>query len=376
MPSRDHQPGPGGQRSPRSRSRPPAGSGGERPAGGSRSGGSSGRGGQRHRNRSGQGGGAKASPPGRSRQGPQNGRSRTPAKTAATVRDVGGKPTSARRADAATEPAAVLDHHAAVHQVDGSEIRSNRHRARLLSVLAGAVAGLVLLVVLGLLLGPVAGVVAAVVAAAAVMLVVARGATPAVLRIIHARHLGGQDPRLANLVDGLCATFGVPLPDLWVIEDPVPNACALGRRPADGVLVVTTGLLRELDLLALEGVVAHELAHIKRHDTGVSERAVLVLSPIAAMSGSDHVLHAVVGAGREYRADELAASRVRYPPGLAAALTIFEHGPEPSARSCFTGRRWAMTRWIWIDPMVHQRGQTPTGEIDATSVRLAALAEW
>jgi len=72
------------------------------------------------------------------------------------------------------------------------------------------------------------------------------------------------------LTEGLCATFGLSMPMLHVIEDDVPNACALGRDARRSDLVVTTGLLRRVDPIELEGVIAHELAHVKRGDNGVS----------------------------------------------------------------------------------------------------------
>ena len=79
-----------------------------------------------------------------------------------------------------------------------------------------------------------------------------------------------DEPRLCNVTEGLCATFGLSMPSLYVLDDDVPNACALGRDARRSVLVVTTGLLRRLDPIELEGVIAHELAHVKRGDNGVS----------------------------------------------------------------------------------------------------------
>ncbi len=257
------------------------------------------------------------------------------------------------------------------------EIRANRRRAHVLAVGAGAVPGVVVGLVLGAVAGPVAGVVAAVVVAAFVAVVVSRRATTMVLGIVGGRPLADDaEPRLVNLVDGLCATFGVPRPRLWLVEDPVPNVCALGRRPSAAVLVVTSGLLGRLGLIETEGVVAHELAHVKRHDTAVSEVAVALCYPLAGARGADGLVHRALGRGREYRADEVAAATVRYPPGLRDALGTLEDAPAPLAGSVFTGRRWRATRWLWIDPMVGSRADPVEGELDATSVRRAALAEW
>jgi len=261
--------------------------------------------------------------------------------------------------------------------VSEREIRSNRRRAHVLAIGAGAVPGVVLLVILALVAGPIVGVAVGVVVAAAIALALSRRATSVVLSIVGGSALDDDaEPRLVNVVDGLCATFGVPRPRLWLVEDAVPNACALGRRPQSAVLVVTSGLLDRLGLIETEGVVAHELAHVKRHDTAVAEVAALLCYPLAGSRGSDALVHRLVGKGREYRADQVAVATVQYPPGLHDALGTLEGGPSPSADSVFSGRRWRATRWLWIDPMVESRGDAIEGELDATSVRRAALAEW
>jgi len=250
-------------------------------------------------------------------------------------------------------------------------------RARLMGSAAGLLPGVALGVIFGLLVGLVAGVVAGVVTAVAVAVVVSMWATELCVRLIGGRSVQeDEEPALANLVDGLCATFGVPRPRLWLVDDPVPNACSLGRRPSRASLVITTGLLDRLGLIETEGVVAHELAHIKRHDTAVSETAVVFLYPFARMTGSDRLLHSALGRGREYRADEVAAATVRYPPGLRDALLAMEDGPGPRPGSVFTGRRWAATRWLWIDPMVGDRDASLEDALDNTAVRSVALGEW
>lgn len=232
-------------------------------------------------------------------------------------------------------------------------------------------------VVLGVTLGMVAGAVAAVVVAALVFWAVLAAATGTVLRMIGARPVREDEyPRLANVVEGLCATFGLRPPEVWVVADPVPNACSLGRSASAGVLVVTTGLVDRLGLIETEGVVAHELAHIKRHDTQVAAVAVLVVGPLAWIFGRDDWLHTAVGRGREFAADELATAAVRYPPGLHDALCAITHGASAMAGTRFTGRTLAMTRWIWVDPWVGKGpGASLEGELDATPVRIAALAE-
>lgn len=75
-----------------------------------------------------------------------------------------------------------------------------------------------------------------------------------------------QDLLLTTLLDGLCIASGLPKPKLYVINDPSPNAFATGRNPEHAVICVTTGLLEKVDKYELEGVLAHELSHIKNYD--------------------------------------------------------------------------------------------------------------
>lgn len=75
-----------------------------------------------------------------------------------------------------------------------------------------------------------------------------------------------QDLLLTTLLDGLCIASGLPKPKLYVINDPSPNAFATGRNPEHAVICVTTGLLEKMDKYELEGVLAHELSHIKNYD--------------------------------------------------------------------------------------------------------------
>ena len=75
-----------------------------------------------------------------------------------------------------------------------------------------------------------------------------------------------QDLRLSIILENLCIASGLPKPKLYVIEDGSPNAFATGRNPEHAVICVTTGLLDKLDKYELEGVIAHELAHIKNYD--------------------------------------------------------------------------------------------------------------
>ena len=95
-----------------------------------------------------------------------------------------------------------------------------------------------------------------------------------------------EHPRLHNLVDGLCATMGLPRPTICIVDSPLPNAMAVGRDPATALLVVTSGLDQSLALVELEGVLAHELVHVKRRDTLVAGLAVMVTAPWSLVVGT------------------------------------------------------------------------------------------
>ena len=167
--------------------------------------------------------------------------------------------------------------------------------------------------------------------------------------------------RYHNLVEGLCIAAGLPKPTLYVVDDPAPNAFATGRNPKHAALAVTTGLLEVMNRVELEGVIAHELSHVKNYDILVTTIAVTAVGTIALISdiglrfafwggmssrrdnnGDSGPLGAVIAiaslavlmlapfAGylmqmamsrnREYLADASGVQLTRYPPGLISAL--------------------------------------------------------
>ncbi len=75
-----------------------------------------------------------------------------------------------------------------------------------------------------------------------------------------------EDKLLTSILDELCIASGLPRPKLYVIDDPSPNAFATGRNPENAVICFTTGIIEKLDRYELEGVMAHELSHIKNYD--------------------------------------------------------------------------------------------------------------
>ncbi len=163
-----------------------------------------------------------------------------------------------------------------------------------------------------------------------------------------------QAPELYRIVENLSITAGLPMPKVYVVDDPAPNAFATGRNPEHAAVAVTTGLLHILDRTELEGVLAHELSHVGNRDILVSTVAVVLAGFVAIVADlflrttffgggdDDHRIHPVVlvlgivgiilapiaakliqlaiSRKREYLADASGALLTRYPDGLARAL--------------------------------------------------------
>ena len=183
-------------------------------------------------------------------------------------------------------------------------------------------------------------------------------------------------PRVASLLDVLGATFGVAPSRLRVVTDPVANAAMVDGK--DGpTIVLTTGLLSTLTLVELEGVLGHLLARqrldaVRRGTVGAG--LALLLGPIGRRP---NVAHRLTGRGGLFRADEIAAVTVRYPVGLAGALATMINGPLPQSGSLFASPVYDTTRWLFVDPSIARRAADEmVGDVDATTVRMAALLEW
>lgn len=213
------------------------------------------------------------------------------------------------------------------------QLRATRRRALELAASPGAVLGvaafavtwaassLVPALVVGLVLGILAG-------AAAWSL-----AVPVTMRLVGATLAPSErQPRAHNLLDGLCPGAGVPKPELWVLDTPVPNSMVVGTDPARARLVLTTGLLDVLTLVELEAVLAHELMHLR---SGDAVPATVAISSGWALAGR------LPGRHREEAADLAALSLTRYPPGLAAALEkVPDRIPLAGLAARLTGHIW------------------------------------
>ncbi len=198
------------------------------------------------------------------------------------------------------------------------------------------------------------------------------------LSMAHAKKIGPDDaPRLYNVVEEMKIASGLPkMPDIYIIDDPSPNAFATGRNPERASLAVTTGLLQRLNRDELQGVVGHEMGHIKNRDilfmimAGVMVGSIVILAWYASRflllgglaaggggrrsnsrggsgGGLGYVIVLVVGLvfmilapiaaqliyfaisrKREYLADASSALYTRYPEGLASALEKISAAPQ------------------------------------------------
>ena len=263
--------------------------------------------------------------------------------------------------------------------------RRNRRRGLAIAALPGIIVGIVVAVVCLVLVAPVVAVVAGVVIGIVAWVGTWWGAMPALVRALQAEPADEDDyARVFNQVEGLCATMGLALPTVCVVEDDdVLDALVLGRRRRVAVLVVTSGLADALDPVQLEAVLAHELVHVKCADIVPATMAAAVALPlVAVVPGLADLVHALAGRGREFRTDQMAVSVTRYPPGLREALALMVEGPLPRSPSPLAGRGVAqVTRWLWTVSLADATGQRRSqggaaGDLDAAAVRIAALDEW
>lgn len=201
---------------------------------------------------------------------------------------------------------------------------ANRRRASALLAVFGAAVFLPVWLLLAIAGLPLVGVlVAAAVATGLVALLVAGADDFALARCGAAPADPTVHARFHNVVEGLCVAAGLPKPSLHVLAgEDAPNALSLGREPRTASLVVTEGLLDKLSRIELEGVLAHELTHVKAADTLVSTIAIGTVGRVAP----GLVGRAVGGVG-ETLADVTGVSITRYPPGLISALEKLRDDP-------------------------------------------------
>ncbi len=262
-------------------------------------------------------------------------------------------------------------------------IASNKRRSvflllvfSFLLVVTGSAAGLVL----G---NPVVGTIFALIVSAAMAIISYWNSDKIALKVSRAQPADEVVyKRLHNLVENLCIAGGLPKPRLYVIQDDAPNAFATGRNPKHAAVAVTSGLLEKLDRIELEGVLAHELSHIKNYDILVSTLAVTLVGAVALLTDISirmmwwnggrvsrsndrgnssnplafvgfalliiaplvaRMMQATISRRRETLADVSACQLTRYPPGLISALEKLQ------ADSTVTHSASMATAHMWIE---------------------------
>lgn len=175
-------------------------------------------------------------------------------------------------------------------------------------------------------------------------------------------------PKLYRIVENLAITAGLPMPQVYIINDPAPNAFATGRDPKHAVVAATTGLLDMMEDEELEGVIAHELSHVGNYDIRVMALVIVLVTIISVVSdlffrmtwfrdedegGSGvfmlvalalsllspiiaSLLQLAVSRKREYLADASGALLTRYPEGLIGALEKIDQYKQPMRRASNT----------------------------------------
>lgn len=184
-----------------------------------------------------------------------------------------------------------------------------------------------------------------------------------------------QNPYVWNMVENLCITSGLPLPRIYIIDDPAMNAFATGRDPKHASVAVTSGLIGALENEELEGVIGHELSHIKNFDTrllllvavlvgsltllgdfffrgslfrrgrrdrsdssGILMLLGIVFLLLAPLIGQ--LIKLAISRKREFLADADSALLTRYPEGLARALEKIHGHSQPARASQATAHLW------------------------------------
>ena len=255
----------------------------------------------------------------------------------------------------------------------------------------------------GYLIGGSSGALIALVVAAGMNLFAYWNSDQAVLSMTGAQEVDERSaPDLVRLVRELSQRAGLPMPRVYLMDNPQPNAFATGRNPQNAAVAVTTGMLQHLSREEAAGVIAHELAHIKNHDTLImtitatiagaismlaqfgmffggnrdnnnggigiiGTLAMVILAPLAAM-----LVQMAISRTREYSADAMGAQIVGQPEWLAAALRKLDQAahaiPNEQAE-----RNPATAHMFIINPLSGQRMDNLFSTHPATENRVAAL---
>ena len=255
---------------------------------------------------------------------------------------------------------------------------------------------------LGFLMGRETGMLMALIVAIGMNIFTYWNADKMVLRMNGARQVSESEaPEFHRMVAKLAANANLPMPKVYIIENPQPNAFATGRNPENAAVAATTGLLRHLSSDEVEGVMAHELAHVKNRDTlimaitatfagaismlanfgflfgGRSDRnnpmgaigsiAMIILAPMAAM-----IVQMAISRTREYAADRGGAEISGKPLALASALNRISEAAQVIPNNA-AERNPAMAHMFIINPLSGMRADALFSTHPNTENRIAAL---
>jgi heat shock protein HtpX len=223
-----------------------------------------------------------------------------------------------------------------------------------------------------------------------------------VLTMTQAKVISHEDaPQLYNLVEEVCIAAGLPMPKVAIVQDPAPNAFATGRDPNHAVIAFTTGILEKMDREQLQGVAAHEMAHVGNRDTLVMAVAattagllailadmgarmaffsrrgndsnpiaiivslvIILLAPIAAL-----LLRAAISRKREALADATAVQFTRNPTGLRRALETL------AADSTVVHQKSTAVAHVWIESPLDGKSKSMFDTHPPLAARIALLRE-
>jgi heat shock protein HtpX len=255
----------------------------------------------------------------------------------------------------------------------------------------------------GYLIGGSSGALLALLFAAATNLFAYWNADRLVLSMHGAREVDARSaPELFSLVNELAARAGLPMPRVYLMDNPQPNAFATGRNPAHAAVAVSTGLLNTLGRDEIAGVIAHELAHVKNRDTltmtitatiagaismlaqfglffgggsrsnngglgAIGTIAMVILAPVAAM-----LVQMAISRTREYAADEMGGRISGRPDALASALARISNAAAMIENP--TAERAPATAHLFIvNPLTHRGMDNLFSTHPSTENRIAAL---
>lgn len=223
-----------------------------------------------------------------------------------------------------------------------------------------------------------------------------------VLTMTQAKVISHEDaPQLYNLVEEICIAAGLPMPKVAIVQDPAPNAFATGRDPDHAVIAFTTGILEKMDREQLQGVAAHEMAHVGNRDTLVMAVAattagllailadmgarmaffsrrgndsnpiavivslvIILLAPIAAL-----LLRAAISRKREALADATAVQFTRNPTGLRRALETL------AADSTVVHQKSTAVAHVWIESPLDGKSKSMFDTHPPLADRIALLRQ-